>query len=268
MKLEVTPLKPSICTGVLGELNVKDAVRILAEIGWHYLELYSVHLKQIDESQPEYIISELNEMCDEYNISIYAAHNNTQGVSHERLMKWCKLLGVRWIIIHPMTNKTPIENLDMVSKWAKLASEFNIGIAIENMHDRVPTIREGRAFGSTPSELLWLTKNFNPKLVGICWDTCHAYLQRLDQYQAIKSLGERLVHTHINDNISISEEQHLAPFEGLINWKVIMKALREIKYEGLLNIEGGASTTRLPLEIRKAKIKYLLKLLNWMIKYL
>jgi len=142
MKLEVTPLKPSICTGVLGELNVKDAVRILAEIGWHYLELYSVHLKQIDESQPEYIISELNEMCDEYNISIYAAHNNTQGVSHERLMKWCKLLGVRWIIIHPMTNKTPIENLDMVSKWAKLASEFNIGIAIENMHDRVPTIRE------------------------------------------------------------------------------------------------------------------------------
>lgn len=84
-------------------------------------------------------------------------------------------------------------------------------------------------------------------------------MQGLDQYRAIKSLGERLVHTHINDNISTLEEQHLAPFEGLINWKIIISALREIGYEGLLNIEGGISITKLPLKIRKAKLKYLLK---------
>jgi len=266
--IEVSFLKPSICTGVFGELNVKDAVKILAEIGWKHLELYSVHLKQIDRGKSEHIISELNEICDEYNIEIYAAHDNTQGVSPERLMKWCKLLDVRWIVIHPMTDKTPKENLDMVSKWAKLADKFGIGIAVENMHDRVPMTKEGRAFGSTPSELLWLTKNFDPKLVGICWDTCHAYVQRLNQYQAIKSLGDRLVHTHINDNISILEEQHLAPFEGLVNWKAVIRALKEIGYEGLLNIEGGASTTRLPIEIRRVKVKYLLELLNWMSRHL
>jgi len=157
------------------------------------------------------------------------------------------------------------KNLEMVREWLGFARRFKVGIAVENMHDMIPDVPGRRSFGATPSDLLWLVQNTDPSLVGVCWDTCHAYVQRLDQYQAIKRLGKHLVHTHMNDNLSISEEQHLTLFEGKVNWKNVMRALKEIKYEGLFNIEGGFSIGILPLSLRDIKLRYLLKLAEEMI---
>ena len=67
--------------------------------------------------------------------------------------------------------------------------------------------------------MLWLVEETDPEIVGICWDMNHAQVQKLDQYQAIKELGEHLFHTHINDTMKDSEEQHLLPFEGKVDWK-------------------------------------------------
>ena len=72
----------------------------------------------------------------------------------------------------------------------------------------------------------------------------------------------------INDNISTVEEQHLIPFEGKVDWRGIIRALREIKYDGLFNIEDGFSIKNLPLTLKKIKLRYLLKLAELMIESL
>jgi len=261
--------KPAIVTGVFSELKPEDAIKRLAGIGWKYFEFYSVHIAEMDKRRdPEKHFSFLRELCEKIGVSIPAAHDNTQGVKPERFMKWVQILGVKWVVVHPLVEKTAQENLYILRKWVELSRKFGLGIAVENMHDLIPGIEGRRAFGTTPSELLWLVKETDPRFVGICWDVNHAYVQKMDQYRAIKQLGKHLVHTHINDTTTDSEEQHLLPFEGKVNWKAVMNALREIGYEGLFSLEPGASVNKLPLSIRDLKLRYALELTEAMIKHL
>jgi len=255
--------KLGIMTGNFHELEPEEAIRKLAKIGWKNFELYSVHLAQLDKREnPGKDFSKLRELCENLGVSISVIHDSTQGVKSERVMQWARILGVKWIVVHPLIEETKEKNLEILSGWVKLAHKFRVGVAIENMHDCIQGVEGRRAFGAIPSELLWLVQNSDPEVVGICWDTCHAYVQKLNQYRAIKMLGKHLVHTHINDNMLISEEQHLTFLEGNVDWKGIIKALREISYKGLFSIEGGWSIKRLPLSLREIKLRYLLQLMK------
>jgi len=269
-------LEPSIMIGVFSELEPIDAIRRLADIGWRNFEFYSEHLAILDKREdPEGEFSRIRDLCEKMDLSIGAMHDTSFSVKPERVMRWAKILGVKWIVIHPMRADMTLNedearqcNLNMLREWIALAHKFKIGIAIENMHDRIPGVHGRRSFGSTPSDLLWLIRKLDSRFVGVCWDTCHAYVQGLDQYRAIKAIGEYLVHTHMNDNISTEEEQHLTIFEGKVDWESILKALREIDYKGLFNIEGGFSISRLPLSLRDLKLRYLLRLIEEMLSSL
>lgn len=253
--------KPGIMTGVFSELEPEDAIKRLARIGWRYFELYSVHIAQLDKRRDAAgQFSALRELCEKLGVSILAAHDNTQRVRPRRFMRWAQILGVKWVVLHPLVEQTAQENLEILREWVDLGQRFGVGIAVENMHDLIPGIEGRRAFGATPSELLWLVHETDHKLVGVCWDVNHAHVQRLNQYHAIKQLGQHLVHTHINDTTSDSEEQHLLPFEGKVDWKAVIKALREIDYEGLFSLESGASINSLPLSLRDLKIHFALEL--------
>jgi sugar phosphate isomerase/epimerase len=54
--------------------------------------------------------------------------------------------------------------------------------------------------------------------------------------EAIIKLGKRIINVHLHDNDG-SFDQHRVPGEGTINFKPIMKALKEIKYDNLLTLE-------------------------------
>ena len=256
-------MRASVSTGVLWELEPEDAVRLLAEMGWEGLELYSEHLKRL--SRREEAARRLRQLCEELGAPICAVHDNTQGLEPSCVVRLASELGARWVVVHPDSSKGAAENLEGVRAWAALAREAGVGIAVENMHSRVPGGRGGRVFGSEPGELIWLAERSDPEVVGVCWDTCHAYVQGLDQRSSIVELGRYLAHVHLNDNISRAEEQHLAPFEGLVDWEGVFRGLRDIGYRGAAVLEGGFTVTRLPLSLRLLKLRYLLELVRAMI---
>jgi len=261
--------KPAIMTGVFSELNPEESIRRLAGIGWKYFEFYSVHMAGMNKrKEPEKHFSALRELCEKLGVSILAAHDNTQGVPPERFMQWSQILGVKHIVLHPRVEETKEQNLEMLRGWVPLAERFRIGIAVENMHDLIPGRAERRAFGAIPSELLSLVEETNSERVGVCWDVNHAHVQKLDQYQAIKELGKHLFHVHVTDTTMDSEEQHLLPFEGKVDWKLVIKALREIEYEGLFSLEPSVSVGSLPLPLRDLKLRYALELTEAMIQSL
>jgi len=259
--------KPAIMTGVFSELTPEESIKRLAGIGWRYFEFYSVHMAEVNKRKdPEKHFSALRELCEKLGVSILAAHDNTQGVTPERFMQWSQILGVKSIVLHPRVEETKEENLEMLKEWMPWAERFGLRVAVENMHDMIPDRAGRRAFGAIPSELLWLVQETNPELVGVCWDVNHAHVQKLDQYHAIKQLGKHLVHTHINDTSTDSEEQHLLSFEGKVDWKAVIKALREINYQGLFSLEAGGSMNSLPLPLRDLKLRYALELTEAMIE--
>jgi sugar phosphate isomerase/epimerase len=70
---------------------------------------------------------------------------------------------------------------------------------------------------------------------GICLDTGHAALMG-DLADAIDTVAGALVTTHVHDNGGRVDD-HLAPFDGRIDWPTAVMTLRKVGYEGALMFE-------------------------------
>jgi sugar phosphate isomerase/epimerase len=71
--------------------------------------------------------------------------------------------------------------------------------------------------------------------VGICFDFGHAHMGG-DVVDAIETVSEHLISTHVHDNRGRSDD-HLLPFEGTIDWPAAMIGLQKIGYDGPLVFE-------------------------------
>ncbi|MBI2835102.1 MAG: sugar phosphate isomerase/epimerase [Acidobacteria bacterium] len=86
---------------------------------------------------------------------------------------------------------------------------------------------------------------------GICMDVGHAFLLG-DVMDAIETASGHVMTTHIHDNLG-KRDDHLAPFEGAIDWLGALTAFQKIGYEGLYLFEvGNTSTTRAVLSKAQA----------------
>jgi sugar phosphate isomerase/epimerase len=65
---------------------------------------------------------------------------------------------------------------------------------------------------------------------GICFDFGHAFLLG-DVPDAIETVAEHLIATHVHDNRG-KQDEHLAPFDGRINWDAALMAMQKVGYDG------------------------------------
>ena len=110
-------------------------------------------------------------------------------------------------------------------------------------HHRVPPTERSHFCGELP-ELIAVLERFNDPRIGCCWDFGHGKLaMETDERhaEAIRTMGKRIVCTHIHDNY-YKKDLHLPPFMGEANWELLMKALKDIGYCGNITFELGYST--------------------------
>lgn len=112
--------------------------------------------------------------------------------------------------------------------------------------------------------MLQLIEKIGSKYIGICLDTSHANVSKVNIKEFIKTAKGKIYATHISDNLGENDD-HLFPFSGKINWEEVMDALDEINFDGILNFEVPGES-RCPLEIRDIKIKYAFEIGNYLIK--
>ena len=89
---------------------------------------------------------------------------------------------------------------------------------------------------------------------GACWDVGHANFGKHPQYESMTLLGKRIRVLHLHDNYG-TRDDHSMPYFGTIDWEEIMRALRDIGYEGTFNYEVAA--THLPMALREDHARYL-----------
>ena len=114
--------------------------------------------------------------------------------------------------------------------------------AFEDHHRVSP--KERSHFCGEISELLSVLDLFNDARIGCCWDFGHGKLatETTERHiEAIKTMGKRIVCTHIHDNY-YKKDLHLPPFMGEANWEALMKTMKETGYQGNLTFELGYST--------------------------
>ena len=133
---------------------------------------------------------------------------------------------------------------------AELAAKLGVGLAFENMFDG-----DQRRFGSTAEDLIAIQDSFHSDLIGVCWDVGHANRMYRDQLKPIRKLGSRIKALHIDDNYGTARDVHLLPYEGLIDWSKVLRALREIGYDHDFAFEHALNPT--PHAVMPAQLRYM-----------
>jgi len=179
------------------------------------------------------------------------------------------IMGVKWLVIHPGNvkdetwysyRKSFAANLETFKKYAEIAAKHNVGIAIENMIER----SVNRRYCSSTEELIELVDTLNDPIFGICWDTGHANLGKVDQPSALRKIGSRLKALHIDDNRG-EVDDHLAPYFGNIAWEPILEALADIDFDGCFTFEIHNFTNGLPDGLHDQCLRFTYELGSFMV---
>jgi sugar phosphate isomerase/epimerase len=256
-------MEPAIWTALYAELPLHEALQTLNAHGWRAFEASTEHLVQIElADEPETHTEQARRCLQELDLSMPQAHAllhadvaaadpERRQEDTRRLMAHIDIaaqLGVCNLVIHPGGRQGAITraerdrilafNVEAFQRLGDWAGERGVRIGLENL---------ARRGASMPYEMLDLLAAIDHPAVGFTLDTSHANMIGLDPATLIRELGSYLIATHISDNDG-SGDQHRTPGNGSINWPAVVRALREVGYEGLFNLEiPGERHALLPL---------------------
>ena len=155
----------------------------------------------------------------------------------KRCVDDCAEVNVPIMVMHTYIGFEPSKGptaagLENYGKIVKHAAEKGVKIAFENT--------EGEEY------LAALMEHFKGyENVGFCWDTGHEQCYNYGK-DMTALYGDRLIATHINDNLGISrydgqiywtDDLHLLPFDGIIDWNGVAQRLNKCGYNGILTFE-------------------------------
>ncbi len=87
-------------------------------------------------------------------------------------------------------------------------------------------------FLNTAADAAALAKEIGHPNIGILFDTFHANIEEKSIASGYRTVGPYLKHVHTCEN------DRGIPGSGHVAWKEVFQALRELKYDGWLTIEG------------------------------
>jgi len=156
-----------------------------------------------------------------------------------RSIRGAKWIGATDIVIHPLMPKSPEYenepqkvfelNLNWVKRLLPYAKDMNVRLNIENMPYRGLEIAHMET-------LVKLVKEIDDPYFGLCLDTGHCTSVGDSLPDVTRMCGDKLYTTHVHDN-NLTQDLHLIPFTGKVNWQEFREALFEIGYDGVISLE-------------------------------
>lgn len=118
----------------------------------------------------------------------------------------------------PAYNETGLKRLQEIADYAKSS---DIKVAFENTKFK--------------GYIDYVIENIKNDNVGICFDAGHYHVHFDDDLDFAK-FKDRIFAVHLHDNDK-SDDLHLIPFDGTIDWKKIIKELKRCNYDGPVTME-------------------------------
>lgn len=135
----------------------------------------------------------------------------------------CDTFEIPTMVIHLPHDNYPHNalGLDRVKRIAEKAEQLDVNVAFENLWNI--------------NNLAYVLKQVDSIRVGFCYDSCHHY-NNSSAGDLLYQYGSRLMALHLHDNGG-SRSQHQLPFDGNLDWAVVMKKISEAKYSGPTALE-------------------------------
>jgi len=124
----------------------------------------------------------------------------------------------------------------------KIASDYGLEIAIENVPEPYPFLMKGvKDFESFYSEV--------SEPIGLALDIGHSNINGQTE-QFLKMFAKKIVHIHAHDNDG-RDDSHLGIGFGTVDWHRFVKLLREISYNKVVVVESVEKVTESVQKLKK-----------------
>lgn len=197
-----------------------------------FIQWYNKDWECSQEEQLEYI--------NKLGLKVIFAHLGYKGINSiwalgeagERLVDYykkdidsCKKNNIPMVVMHLTSSTTAPEyseiGLNRLKKITDYAKKQNIKVAFENTKIK--------------GYLDYVLTNIKDDNVGICFDSGHCHAHFDDDFD-FKLFKDRIFAVHLHDNDK-TDDLHLLPFEGTINWDLLMDKLNYCNYNGDIMLE-------------------------------
>ena len=248
----------SSASALVGEAK---AIELIAKAGFDAWDFSMFKMGRLSEGEWGYIIShpfngpnaykfakELRKVSDDNGIVCNQSHApfpicfpHIRDLQ-KKAIEFTAIAGGKYCVIHPDNNSSPEENAEFYLEILPFAKEHGVKIATENMWNWDYEKKVCYPAACTKPD------NFNAHLDAVndddfvaCLDIGHAEMRDLgtSAVEMIKALGTRLKVLHIHDN-DLVRDKHQIPFSMNINWESVVKALKEINYDGYFTLEADS----------------------------
>ena len=152
-----------------------------------------------------------------------------------------KLLESDLVTIHPPFDPYGIyfeerEKAELTSykEISKYASDRNVRIGLENEAQTCFFFPDRACKFNLIKKIV---DKINMDNFGYTIDLGHGNISGINLEKSIRQASSKLFHIHAHDNFGGKEDLHLAPGDGNINWKNVLEALHDIRYDNLFEIE-------------------------------
>ena len=159
----------------------------------------------------------------------------------KRAIECTAVAGGKICVIHPDNYKSPEENAEIYFELLPFAKEHGVKIATENMwnwdYDKNVVLP---AACSLHDNFLAHINAVNDDYFVACVDIGHSEMfgDLTSSVQTIKTLGKHVQALHIHDN-DLKYDNHQIPFSMDIKFEPIVKALKEVDYQGEFTLEAN-----------------------------
>jgi len=135
----------------------------------------------------------------------------------------CAEFDIPTMVVHLPDDDKPHNELGLarIKKMAEKAEKRNVNIALENLNNY--------------ENLSFVLGHIDSKRVGFCYDCCHHY-NYYPEKELLSSYGSRMMALHLHD--SGENHIHQLPFDGRLDWSMIMRDIEEAGYSGSISIEA------------------------------
>lgn len=146
--------------------------------------------------------------------------------------------GINLVVLHltcgTIAPKPSIVGIKRIQKLADYAQKIGLRIAFENT----------KIFGY----LEYVFDHIKNDNIGVCYDAGHDHCHFNDKFNWNRFKG-KIFAVHLHDNDS-TDDQHLLPFDGNINWKNITAKLKTAGYNGPVTLESCYRNQYLDMNVK------------------
>ncbi len=218
---------------------IEECLRAIERLGFDGAEI----CLENDDLRPELLNTErvaaVRQLAEELGFATWSVSYHQDYIYDDELLEktlqgiaWTPVFGARIFVFSGTPKRTGDE-----AEWRRMVDRTRRMVAVAEEHDVILAKEFEPEFiaGCTLDMLRLFDEIPSPNLAANL-DLGHAFLCDPDPFDAIRALGDKIVHGHIED-MAAGVHRHLPPGQGDMDLAAYLRVLAEVGYDGGLALD-------------------------------